>query len=405
MSKTDFVVGTRKSNLALIQTQHVADSLAAANAGKAFPVHHMTTKADANQSTPLHLLAPYNSATPAKSIWTDELESALLDGRFDLLVHSCKDVPTLIREGCEVAALLERHDPRDALVVKQGLPYKSLDEMPAGSIIGTGSVRRVAQLKRAYPKLRFEDMRGNLNTRLAKLDNPENSFVALILAVSGMERLGFGNRITAPLGAPALMHAVGQGALAVEIRQGDAATRSALRAIGHWQTEWRVGAERGLLRVLEGGCSVPVGVETHLEEVEGEKSYYAADIFPPLTVNSPTLHFSGVLAPTAPWPISDADIKITPRAARLTLRACVTSVDGSRHVLYEPGPVVVTSWREAQRWGEECARQMRTIGAGEILDEIEEQRRAREAETLQLAQEAAAQHAEQAEAEPLQATA
>jgi hydroxymethylbilane synthase len=158
MSKTDFVVGTRKSNLALIQTQHVADSLAAANAGKAFPVSHMTTKADANQSTPLHLLAPYSSSTPAKSIWTDELESALLDGRFDLLVHSCKDVPTLIREGCEVAALLERHDPRDALVVKEGLPYKSLDEMPAGSVIGTGSVRRVAQLKRAYPNLRFEDM-------------------------------------------------------------------------------------------------------------------------------------------------------------------------------------------------------------------------------------------------------
>jgi hydroxymethylbilane synthase len=217
-----------------------------------------------------------------------------------------------------------------------------------------------------------------------------------------MERLGFGNRITAPLGAPALMHAVGQGALAVEIRQGDAATRSALRAVGHWQTEWRVGAERGLLRVLEGGCSVPVGVETHLEEVEaGEQPHYPADTFPALTVDSPTLHYSGVLAATAAWPTSDAEIKITPRAARLTLRACVTSTDGSRHVLYEPGPVVVTSWREAQRWGEDCARQMRTIGAGEILDEIEEDRKAREAETLRQAQEAAAQQAEQ----PLQATA
>ncbi|BEJ14810.1 hypothetical protein CspHIS471_0405770 [Cutaneotrichosporon sp. HIS471] len=399
MSKTEFVVGTRKSNLALIQTGHVADALAAANSGKTFPVAHMTTKADANQSTPLHLLAPYNSAIPAKSIWTDELESALLDGRFDLLVHSCKDVPTLIREGCEIAAMLERHDPRDALVVKEGLSYKSLDEMPAGSIIGTGSVRRVAQLKRAYPNLRFEDMRGNLNTRLGKLDNPENPFVALILAVSGMQRLGFGNRITAPLGAPALMHAVGQGALAVEIRQGDAATRSALRAIGHWQTEWRVGAERGLLRVLEGGCSVPVGVETQLEEVEaGEQPYYPADTFPTLTVNSPTLNYSGLLAPTAQWPASDAEVKPMPRAARLTLCACVTSTDGKRHVLYEPGPVVVTSWREAQRWGEDCARQMRTIGAGEILDEIEEGRKTREAETLRQAQEAAAQHAAQAQA-------
>lgn len=217
-----------------------------------------------------------------------------------------------------------------------------------------------------------------------------------------MERLGFSNRITAPLGAPALMHAVGQGALAVEIRHGDAATRSALRAVGHWQTEWRVGAERGLLRVLEGGCSVPVGVETHLEEIDaGEKPYYPAATFPPLTADSPTLHYSGVLAPTAPWPASDAEIKITPRAARLTLRACVTSTDGARHVLYEPGRVVVTSWREAQRWGEDCARQMRTIGASEILDEIEEVRMQREAETLRQAHESAAQNVEQ----PLSATA
>lgn len=198
-----------------------------------------------------------------------------------------------------------------------------------------------------------------------------------------MERLGKGDRITAPLGAPALMHAVGQGALAVEIRQGDAATRSALRAIGHWQTEWRVGAERGLLRVLEGGCSVPVGVETAIEEVDATtKAYYPADTFPALTANSPTLHFSGVLGPTEEWPASDSDIKVTPRAATLTLRACVTSVDGSQHVLYEPGPVVVTSWREAERWGEDCARQMRTIGAGEILDEIEEDRKRREVETM-----------------------
>lgn len=220
-----------------------------------------------------------------------------------------------------------------------------------------------------------------------------------------MERLGKGDRITAPLGAPALMHAVGQGALAVEIRQGDAATRSALRAVGHWQTEWRVAAERGLLRVLEGGCSVPVGVETSLEEVDAStKSYYSADTFPALTSNSPTLHFSGVLGASEAWPASDAEIKITPRAANLTLRACVTATDGSRHVLYEPGPVVVTSWREAERWGEDCARQMRTIGAGEILNEIEADRKAREAETLRQAQEEL-QRSSGAGVEPSQPTA
>lgn len=153
-----FTVGTRKSNLALIQTHHVADALGAANPGTAFPVMDMTTVGDRNQTTPLHLLSPYNSAQPAKSLWTDELEAALLDGRMDILVHSCKDVPTLLQDGCEIAALPERHDPRDAFVVKAGLKYKSLDELPAGSVIGTGSVRRIAQLRRAYPQLKFDDM-------------------------------------------------------------------------------------------------------------------------------------------------------------------------------------------------------------------------------------------------------
>lgn len=152
------VVGTRKSNLALIQTHMVADALASANEGTAFPVVDMTTAGDRNQTTPLHLLSPYNSTTPAKSLWTDELESALLDGRMDLLVHSCKDVPTTIRQGCEIGALLERHDPRDAFVVKAGLHYKTIDELPAGAVVGTGSVRRVAQLSRAYPHLKFADM-------------------------------------------------------------------------------------------------------------------------------------------------------------------------------------------------------------------------------------------------------
>lgn len=382
MSPPTLTVGTRKSNLALIQTQHVADALAAVNPGTAFPVAHMTTKADANQTTPLHLLAPYSSKTPAKSIWTDELESALLDGRFDILVHSCKDVPTAIRDGCEVACLLKRHDPRDALVIKAGLGFKSLDELPAGSVVGTGSVRRVAQLKRAYPALKFEDMRGNLNTRLDKLDNPENSYSALILAISGMERLGKGDRITAPLEPPALMHAVGQGALAIETRVGDAKTRDALRAVGDWQTEWSVGVERGLLRELEGGCSVPVGVQTTVTEVgESEKSHYPEDTFPALTASSPTLHFSGLLDPSAPWPTAAPELLT--RRAKIDFKACVTSPDGARHVVYEPGPVVVGSWREAQRWGEDCAKQLRSLGAGAILDDIETERKAREEETAQ----------------------
>lgn len=501
-----FVVGTRKSNLALTQTQFVADLLAQRNSAQ-FPVRHMTTVGDRNQTTPLHLLQPYQSGQPAKSLWTDELEAALLDGRFDVLVHSCKDVPTLLRDGCEIACLLERHDPRDALVVKKGLGYKSLKELPKGAVIGTGSVRRIAQLSRAYPDLKFADMvstvcggrwaasgerskpkmswsrvrrnarraenvwrplaesrnreaevsgwrarvsqstrlpvcveplvaevsqshtrparqrepardhaprpvagyrglgatsttfdartsespansqRGNLNTRLAKLDAEDSTFAALILAISGLDRLGAGERITCPIEFPDMMHSVGQGALAVESRSGDAATRDVLRTVGHWPTEWRVGAERGLLRVLEGGCSVPVGVETALTELtgaeaEGAQLQYAPGTFAAPTAGSPLLHFSGVLPPDVPFPAQGEQPQLVNRRAKLNLKASVTSTDGARQVVYEPGDVVVTNYQEAVAWGEECARQMRVVGAGEILDEIEAERQAREEEML-----------------------
>jgi hydroxymethylbilane synthase len=123
-----------------------------------FPVEYMTTLGDRNQYTPLHLLTPYSQAQPAKSLWTDELEARLVNGGFDLLVHSLKDVPTTLKEGCEIGAMLKREDPSDVVVVKDGLEFKTLEDLPEGSVVGTGSVRRVAQLKRAFPGLRFEDM-------------------------------------------------------------------------------------------------------------------------------------------------------------------------------------------------------------------------------------------------------
>lgn len=185
-----------------------------------------------------------------------------------------------------------------------------------------------------------------------------------------------------------MMHSVGQGALAVESRSGDAATRDVLRTVGHWPTEWRVGAERGLLRVLEGGCSVPVGVETQLTELEGAEAEsaqpkYAHGTFPAPTASSPLLNFSGILPADAPFPAPGEEPKLIQRRAKLNLKASVTSTDGTRQVVYEPGDVVVTNYQEAVAWGEECARQMRVVGAGEILDEIEAERRAREAEMLE----------------------
>ncbi|KAK6905759.1 porphobilinogen deaminase [Kwoniella mangroviensis CBS 8507] len=418
-----FVLGTRKSNLALIQTGHVADDLRLlhnslppsqeedeeeegtpkdnGNGGipYTFSIESMTTVGDRNQTTPLHLLSPYSSTQPAKSLWTDELEARLMNGHFDMLIHSLKDVPTVLKDGCEIGCMVKRHDPRDALVIKDGLPYKSLDELPDGSVVGTGSVRRVAQLKRAYPNLKFEDMRGNLNTRFSKLDNPESPFYALILAMSGLSRLGMAHRVVSALEAPVLMHAVGQGALAVEIRSDDMRTRNCLRGLGHWPTEWTCGAERGCLRVLEGGCSVPVGVESEiveldendLENLDGMEDPYRDEDEIALKEDSPMLHFSGLIdikpttRPSTPTFSKNALPPLRKRFAKLTLSACVTATDGSKHVLYEPKSVLVRSYRQAEKFGEDVARQLRKMGASEILDEINRVRKERERQDLERA--------------------
>ncbi|WRT64188.1 porphobilinogen deaminase [Kwoniella shivajii] len=421
-----FVLGTRKSNLALIQTGHVADDLRTLHNppslqgrgqgeleeeeeeevdGKEvdrfpfqFSIESMTTVGDRNQTTPLHLLSPYSSNQPAKSLWTDELEARLMNGHFDMLVHSLKDVPTQLKDGCEIGCIVKRHDPRDALVIKQGLPYKRLEDLPDGSVVGTGSVRRVAQLKRAFPKLVFEDMRGNLNTRFSKLDNPSSPFAALILAMSGLSRLGMSHRVTCALSSPTLMHAVGQGALGVEIRSDDMRTRNCLRGLGHWQTEWACGAERGCLRVLEGGCSVPVGVESEIEEIIDEININEIDQLEeqdqeeePLKEDSPMLHFSGLIdikpntRPSSPTFSRNALPPLRKRYAKLTLNACVTSTDGQKHVIHNPKPVVVKSYRQAEKFGEQVARKLRELGASEILDEINKIRKENELADLQKA--------------------
>ena len=144
----------------------------------------MSTLGDLNLKAPLCVIGG-----EGRAIWTKELEVALMAGAVDAIVHSLKDVPTTMPEGTELAAILEREDPRDALVVKQGLPYKSLDEMPKGSVIGTSSVRRVALLRRSYPHLMFSDVRGNINTRLAKLDANDGPYTALVLAAAGLKRM------------------------------------------------------------------------------------------------------------------------------------------------------------------------------------------------------------------------
>lgn len=254
-----FRIGTRKSQLARIQTELIATALQYLYPDHTFPVQPMSTAGDLNKVTPLYQF-------DAKALWTRELEVALLEGEIDMIVHSLKDMPTTLPEGCALGAITEREDPRDAVVMKAGLNYKGLEELPEGSVVGTSSVRRIAQLRRAYPHLHYADVRGNVDTRLKKLDHSTDpNYSAIILAEAGLARMELNHRSTCLLSSPILLHAVGQGSLGIEIRAGDEKTRELLRPLNHRESRLRCLAERSLMRALEGGCSVPIGVETALE--------------------------------------------------------------------------------------------------------------------------------------------
>ena len=255
-----FRIGTRKSKLARIQTESIATVLQYAYPTHTFPVQPMSTAGDLNKVTPLYQF-------DAKALWTRELEVALLEGEIDMIVHSLKDMPTTLPEGCALGAITAREDPRDTAVFKAGLEhYKSLGDLAEGSIVGTSSVRRIAQLRRAYPHLQFADIRGNVDTRLRKLDHSTDpDYSAIILAEAGLARMGI-QRHRIQIAGPTLLHAVGQGSLGVEIRAGDEKTKELLKPLNHRESRLRCLAERSLMRALEGGCSVPIGVETEMKD-------------------------------------------------------------------------------------------------------------------------------------------
>ncbi|RFU31636.1 hypothetical protein B7463_g4682, partial [Scytalidium lignicola] len=257
---TDTVhIGSRKSLLALIQTDIVHKALQKAHPGLKVEIHAMSTMGDKNQATALHDFG-------AKSLWTHELEAQLLDKRLDIIVHSLKDMPTQLPPNCILGCIMSRADPRDAVVMKPGLPYKTLLDLPAGSVVGTSSVRRSAQVKKAYPHLKFKDVRGNVGTRLGKLDAENGEYSCLVLAAAGLQRLDLGDRITQLLDSKTpgggLLYAVGQGALGIEIREGDDRIINFLKDLVDKDATFACLAERSLMRALEGGCSVPIGVET-----------------------------------------------------------------------------------------------------------------------------------------------
>lgn len=386
-------VGTRRSLLALKQTEIVIDLLKNVWPENEYKVHAHSTTGDKNQVTALHEIG-------AKSLWTAELEKLLLDHEVDIIVHSLKDMPTQLPKGCTIGAITKRGDPRDALVLHPSLPAETtLSSLPPGSTIGTSSVRRSAQLERHYPHLRFESVRGNIGTRLRKLDESKPNidsgsatraevsrvssgtgvdekdqihYSGIILAAAGLLRMDDGNRISRYLSSKDLedvngpegitsqrkgvLHAVGQGALGVEVRDADERIMELLRPINDPKTALACLTERSLLRTLEGGCSVPIGVETEWLGAKGGPSPDGANLVQSTVSTAISTGFEG--NPTG-----------NEQNERLALRAIVVSIDGTEHVeteLERP----IHSEAEADQLGWDAARKLVEQGADKILEKI-----------------------------------
>lgn len=249
-------IGTRDSLLAMWQARWVQTRLSELYPQYEFRLVPLKTKGDKILDVPLAKIGD-------KGLFTKELETALLRGEIDLAVHSLKDLPTVLPAGLEIAAFCEREEPRDVFLSKQGT---ELDDLPAGAVIGTSSLRRKAQLLHYRPDLTFLDLRGNLQTRWQKLLNSEMD--GIVLAAAGVKRLGWEKRITQIIPEGIMLPAVGQGSIALEIAAERTGIRQLLVGLNHPETERAVLAERFLMRKLEGGCQVPIGA---LGKAEGNE--------------------------------------------------------------------------------------------------------------------------------------
>ncbi len=256
VSSRSIRIGSRKSQLALVQTYWIQEQLQKHYPGRQFDVETMSTQGDKILDVALAKIGD-------KGLFTKELEVAMLEKQVDFAVHSLKDLPTNLPDGLMLGCVTERVNPADALVVHEKHQDKQLDTLPEGAVVGTSSLRRLAQLRHHYPHLTFKDVRGNVNTRLAKLDAGE--YDAIILAVAGLQRLDMSDRIHQVIPDEISLHAVGQGALGIECRSEDPEILDLLKALEHPETRDRCYAERAFLRELEGGCQVPIGVNTKIE--------------------------------------------------------------------------------------------------------------------------------------------
>ena len=270
--KAQIIIGTRGSKLALWQADYVEQRLREEYPGLQVTQKRISTKGDRILDVPLAKIG-------GKGLFTKELEEEMLSGSIDLAVHSLKDMPAKVPDGLMIAAVTKRLDPGDALVSNR---FSSFSELPQGARVGTSSLRRRAQLLCARPDLTMIDLRGNVNTRLRKLD--EGEYDAIVLAVAGLKRLGFADRIREILPQTMVLPAVGQGALAIETRADDKETRDMLAFLRDDETICCAEAERSFLARVEGGCQVPVGVyataegddlkvEAVIASLDGRRSY------------------------------------------------------------------------------------------------------------------------------------
>jgi hydroxymethylbilane synthase len=246
-------IATRKSPLALWQAEHVKARLQQAHSGLEVELVTMSTQGDKILDTPLAKIG-------GKGLFVKELEQGMLEGLADIAAHSIKDVPMEFPEGLFLATILEREEPCDAFVSNT---YASLDELPQGAIVGTSSLRRRCQLLSKRPDLEIRDLRGNVNSRLGKLDNGD--YDAIILACAGLVRLEMGDRIRQRLSAEQILPAVGQGSVGLEAREGDDEVLSLISVLDDAETRYRITAERAMNHQLQGGCQVPIAGHALLE--------------------------------------------------------------------------------------------------------------------------------------------
>ena len=331
MAKKKVIIGTRGSKLALWQAEWVKSELLKLNPALTIELNKIKTTGDKILDVPL-------AKVGGKGLFVKEIEEALLRGEAGLAVHSMKDVPTDFPEGLHLAVICKREDPRDAFIAQvksEKLRIKSFKELPKGATIGTSSLRRSCQLLSIRPDLKIEQLRGNLDTRLRKLD--EGKFDAIMLAAAGVKRLGWAERITEVLEPDISLPAIGQGAIGIECRVDDEFTNKLIAPLNHSETSICVRAERACLKKLEGGCQVPIAAHARLISHK----------------------------PSAVSSQEDAEHQ-TLNAERLVMDGLVGSVSGDRIIKSH----IEGSPKDAESLGIKLAEDLLSKGAKEILDEV-----------------------------------